>query len=237
MNGTSLQADFQAMLLGRSIANVETALDIAYTDLSTTWQISMNDRSLDCTNLNFTAGNGDNYGGDDDDAGDGNVTTPAPTVPTHKVNEITNTGDTSPKTETSSFEPTKGKRAGKVAGVAVGLTCIVALLAAVIVVHTKRQRRNKNTVQVDLFKAVADNALNQFARNYRHIRQSSTVAAATTIAEISVPRKSVQVHRQQQLGDGRRTTVYAGTLRTDNQVIQVAVKEFRMYGTSTLCFC
>ena len=107
-----------------------------------------------------------------------------------------------------------------VAGIVTSLLLLVgAGLAAVVF---RRRKRTTNAGHAKVFREVADAAKSQFARNYRHLRkQASTLDADSVEGMVCSPKSVSKMH---QIGEGRRSVVYAGHM---DVVGPVAIKELR----------
>ena len=94
------------------------------------------------------------------------------------------------------------------AGVAVSLVLLVAIVLGVF--FLRRRQRSLSVARARLFHEVADAANIQFARNYRHLRQHSATADSDTIGGMLI--SACDVMKQNQIGDGRRSIVFAGEM-------------------------
>lgn len=107
-----------------------------------------------------------------------------------------------------------------VAGVVTSLLLLVG--AGLAAVFLRRRQRTTNAAHAKVFREVADAAKSQFARNYRHLRKQAATPDADSVDGMVLSPKSVS--KMHQIGEGRRSVVYAGHM---DVVGSVAIKELR----------
>jgi hypothetical protein len=118
---------------------------------------------------------------------------------------------TSARPGTKAVTTARTTRSSSAAIVAPIIVILLLIVGVGGVVAVRRSRRETEQAELVKFREAASNAARQYARNYRHLRQHSVINDDDTIDAVLVNPSSVE--RMHEIGKGRRTTVYAGTLK------------------------